>query len=242
MGTLLTSYIRGDWRLRRSPRAWIVESSTRQKQLASRAKGKPDLSKASLSRGLGWLFLVAVGLSGCGSPTPNFGQPVHLGGTSSWVYALAGPVARSPFLLALVTNRYGAILAYACDGQQVAEWFQGPLQGTMANLTTSDGAHLQVMLASTEAQGILTLPKSTPLTFQIGLVTEPAGLYRAKQLVNGVVYLGGWILLADGRQAGMIQTPTEQLSGPHLDPAHPTITLLGGGTLTPQLVTPQSDL
>jgi hypothetical protein len=141
-----------------------------------------------------------------------------------------------------VTNQYGLILAYACDGQQVAEWFAGALQGQSADLTTSDGARLHVGLAAQGAKGVLTLTSGPPLTFQIGLATGQAGLYRAKQEVNGVVYLGGWVLLADGRQAGVIETATQKMAAPRLDPAHPRITLPGGGTLTPQLVTPQSDL
>lgn len=202
------------------------------------------MRKASRICLLGWLFPAALLLASCGSPAPNFGQrPVFVGGTPSWVYSLAGPVAGSPALLALVTNKQGFVTAYACDGQHMAEWFVGTVQGPSVDLTTSDGSHLQATLTAQDAQGTLTLPGGQPLTFQITLATAPAGLYRAKQEINKVVYLGGWILLANGRQAGVIETDAQKfIPSPPLDPAHPTISLPGGGTLTPQLVTPESDL
>ncbi|HEY7356966.1 MAG TPA: hypothetical protein VH590_10890 [Ktedonobacterales bacterium] len=191
---------------------------------------------------LGWLFLAALLLTSCDSQGTSFGGPVHFEGEPSWAYSLAGPVGSSSVLLALVTNKYGLLEAYACDGQKVLEWFQGPLQGTTLDVTNSDGARLQATLTAQNAQGTLTLTSGPPLTFQINPATKPAGLYRAKQEVNSIVYLAGWILLADGRQAGMLQTAAGQMPAPRLDPAHPEISLPDGGTLTPQLVTPESDL
>lgn len=191
------------------------------------------------TRWLGWLFPAALLLTSCGN---NFGQsPVRLE-TFAWAYSLAGPVARSPTLLAIVTNKHGMVLAYACDGQQVAEWFGGIAQQQSADITSPDGSRIQVTFTAQNAQGTLTLTNGPPRSFQINLATKPAGLYRAKQEVHGVVYLGGWILLANSRQAGMLQTASGQMPAPRLDPAHPEISLPDGGTLTPQLVTPESDL
>lgn len=201
------------------------------------------MRRALLIRWLGWLFPAALLLASCDNSGTNFGQPVHLGGTPSWAYSLAGPVAGSSALLALVTNKYGLVVAYACDGQQMAEWFGGALQGTTLDMTNSDESRLQATLTAKDAQGTLTLPGGPPLTFQVTLTTGQAGLYRAKQEVNGVGYLAGWVLLANGRQAGVIETDTQKkIPAPHLDPAHPSVSLPDGGTLTPQLVTPESDL
>ncbi len=152
-------------------------------------------------------------------------------------------MTNQPILLAMVTNQYGLFLAYASDGQHAAEWFQGPLDGTTVDLTNSDGSHFRATLTARDAEGMLTLPGGAPLAFKMDLATKPAGLYRAKDEVNGVAYLAGWVLLADGRQAGIIENDAQQLiTAPRLDPAHPTISLPGGGALTPQLVTPDSDL
>jgi hypothetical protein len=201
------------------------------------------MRKALRIRWLGWLFPAALLLASCGSPAPNFGQRVDLEGPPSRAYSLAGPVAGSPALLALVTNKHSLVTAYACDGQQMAEWFVGTVQGQSVDLTNPDGSHLQATLTAQDAQGTLALHASSPLTFQITLATGPAGLYRAKQEVNGTVYLAGWVLLPNGRQAGVIENDAQKkFPAPPLDPAHPSIPLPGGGTLTPQLVTPESDL
>ena len=206
------------------------------------------INKALKLGEFGCLFLVislaaAVVVINWGNQGNNFGQRVHLGGTPSWAYALVGQVNGSPFLLALVTNQYGLSLAYASDGNHVAEWFQGPLDGTTVTLSSSDGSSFQATLTAQDAQGTLTLPGGSPRPFHLILTTGQAGLYRAKQEVNGIVYLAGWVLLADGRQAGVIESDTQQfMAAPRLDPAHPSIPLPDGGRLTPKLVTPDSDL
>ena len=188
------------------------------------------------------VIMVAFLIAGWGNVGINFGPRVHFEGTPSWVYALAGQVTNQPILLAMVINQYGFSLAYASDGQHAAEWFDGPLDGTTLDLTNSDGSRFQATLTARATQGTLTLPGGAPLAFTIDLATKPAGLYRAKDEVNGVVYLAGWVLLADGRQAGMIESATQQLiPAPRLDPTRPTISLPDGGTLTPQLITIDSD-
>jgi hypothetical protein len=133
-------------------------------------------------RWLGWLFPATLLLASCGSPPPNFGQsPVRLGGAFPWAYSLAGPVAKSPALLAIVTNKHGGILAYACDGQQVAEWFVSVTQQQSVDITNTDGSRLQVTFSAQNARGMLTLPDGPPLPFQINLAQKPAGLYSAKE-------------------------------------------------------------
>jgi hypothetical protein len=104
------------------------------------------------------------------------------------------------------------------------------------------GAHLKATLASTGASGTLQIGSGPVLTFTLAQVAKPAGLYRVKQQLGEIVYLGGWVLLPDGRQAGVIETATQTLAAPRLDPVNPTINLPDGSVLVPQLVTPESDL
>jgi hypothetical protein len=189
------------------------------------------------------LLVVALIVGSIRHPGINYGQRVHFEGTPSWVYALVGQVTNQPILLAMVTNQYGTFVAYACDSQHTSEWFGGLLDGTTVDFTNNDGSRFQATLTAHDAQGTLTLPGGAPLAFTLGLATKPAGLYRAKDSIKGVGYLAGWVLLADGRQAGMIENGSQQfMPAPRLDPTHPTISLPGGGTLAPQLITPDSDL
>ena len=182
------------------------------------------------------LLILVISCSTSQAPRPQ----IHFGGTPSWAYALAGSATNSSVLFAMVTNQYGLLVAYACDGRQVVEWFEGPLQGTIANVVNSDGSSFAAMLTALGAQITLTLKGEQSLRFQITLATKPAGLYQTKQEVNGNVYLAGWVLLPDGRQAGMIQTGDQHYPAPRLDPVRPTVLLPDGATLTPQFVTPES--
>jgi hypothetical protein len=141
----------------------------------------------------------------------------------------------------MVTNTYGWAEAYASDGQHVSEWFEGPISNKTVDVLAADGAHLKAALESTGASGTVQIGSGAVLTFTITQVTRPAGLYRVKQQVGEVVYLGGWVLLPDGQQVGVIETSAQHnLPAPRLDPAHPTIHLPDGAVLVPQLETPES--
>ena len=54
-----------------------------------------------------------------------------------------------------------------------------------------------------------------------------ARFYRASQTVAGVAYVGGWILLSDGQQRGVVKQNGAIIPGPQprLDPARPVVTL-----------------
>jgi hypothetical protein len=57
------------------------------------------------------------------------------------------------------------------------------------------------------------------MPFTTTLATGDAGLYRAEAIVEGRDYIGGWIVLNDGRQRGAIVFSGQVLENPMLDVA-----------------------
>jgi serine/threonine-protein kinase len=95
----------------------------------------------------------------------------------------------------------GTAVAYLCDGRTEA-WLQGSATGAVA-LT---GAGHSTLFA-TYAQGRLTgsiTANSHSWTFSVGPVAPPSGLYRATATVRSARIVGGWIVLPDGRQVGVV--------------------------------------
>jgi hypothetical protein len=125
------------------------------------------------------------------------------------------------------------VIAYVCDGAQMAEWFsKHRVKGNTLTLASHGGAHLKAKLTKKTATGAVTLADGTKLTFTAALVAEPAGLYRAEQTAGGDHYLGGWIVLPDGTQRGDIKRNGIIGSGsPGLVTTNPMVVLPGGVTL-----------
>jgi hypothetical protein len=129
------------------------------------------------------------------------------------------------------------VVAYVCDSQQLAEWFNNKdVKGNTLSLTSDDGARLKATLTKSAAKGTITLADGTKLSFAAPLANEPAGLYRAEQTIAGQDYLGGWILLPDGTQRGAVKRAQQVIANPFIDPnSAPNVPLPGIGTLTPEL-------
>jgi hypothetical protein len=146
----------------------------------------------------GWLMLLPLALmvAGCqGAP-----QPPATVGTATF----AGVIPGTNRFVALVHNGQNA-RAYVCDGQAVAEWFNGTVQDGMIDLTSAAGARLQATLGAAGASGSFTPAGGTAAAFTAEAVSAPAGLYRAEENVDGVQYVGGWIVLPDGQAQGAIR-------------------------------------
>lgn len=129
------------------------------------------------------------------------------------------------------------IVAYVCDSQQVAEWFDRKnVKGNTLSLISDGGARLKATLTKSAATGTITLADGTKLSFAAARATEPAGLYRAEHTIVGQDYLGGWILLPDGTQRGDVKRNGSVLGFVAFDPSvSPTVMIAGVGTLTPEL-------
>lgn len=108
--------------------------------------------------------------------------------------------------------------AYVCDGATVEVWLSGParngellLDGEEGTLTGSYDADQAT--GETTAQGI-------DWTFTVEEVAAPEGLYRvADTIVGGAEVDGGWIVLPDGTQVGVLTVDGTPAPAPALDPA-----------------------
>jgi hypothetical protein len=98
-------------------------------------------------------FLVAWLLGGCGTQGTISGR-----GTFPWAYALAGQAANAPVLLALVADHDRTFLAYATDGQNLAEWFRGSFQGQTLDSTNAAGSRLQATSSANMSWTVRCLP------------------------------------------------------------------------------------
>ncbi|MDQ4132197.1 MAG: hypothetical protein M3179_03095 [Actinomycetota bacterium] len=102
------------------------------------------------------------------------------------------------------------MLAYLCDGKNVATWFKGETGADVTvELTSADGARLSGRVEGDRLEGSVTLPAGGAThAVSAPAVKEPAGLYRAERPVDGQTAVGGWIVLSDGRQQGAVRTST----------------------------------
>lgn len=117
------------------------------------------------------------------------------------------------------------IVAYLCDGRGTSVWLAGAFDGANASLT-SDDASMEVSVTGGRAYGTVALEGGASSLFTAALTTEEAGLYRAEATAEGVSYVGGWIVLDDGRQRGalladgaVVENPAADLSTGRADSA-----------------------
>jgi hypothetical protein len=135
-----------------------------------------------------------------------------------------GTVRGTHAFVAVVTSG-SHVTAYVCDSKAIAEWFKGSLKAGKATLTSSDGSVLRVTVSSGKAKGSLQLARAHGSVhgFSAGRDTKSSGLFRGVKTVAGKRYVGGWILLPDGRQRGEVLTGTTDVAAPSLDPSDPTV-------------------
>jgi hypothetical protein len=135
------------------------------------------------------VFLASVLLTACG-------------GASAASGSFAGRVDGSDAFISIVAHKNGKVTAYVCDGAIISEWFKGDLNGSSIDLTNANGAHLTADLSADSTNGTFTPSGGSALNFTTSAVTQPAGLYRAEETVDGVKYVDGWIVLPDGDVRG----------------------------------------
>lgn len=131
----------------------------------------------------------------------------------------AGDLSGTDALIAVVVMD-DEIMVYVCDGVAMAEWFRGPRKAKL-DLTASSGARLTIAFSEDEAYGAFVRPGGRRHAFALPRATGTAWLYRAVAQLDGVKYVGGWILLASGEQRGAVRTGDGIVASPLLDPEHP---------------------
>jgi hypothetical protein len=142
------------------------------------------------------------------APTPTATQPAAVGTQTTYAgKAGAGTIA--------IAVKDGKAVAYLCDGHTTEAWLQGTVQNGAINLTGSKNASLTGSLANGAASGSVTAA-GRQWTFTAKVVAPPSGLYRAAANVRGAQIVGGWIVLENGQQIGMVDYGDHEEAAPPL--------------------------
>ncbi|GAA4000482.1 hypothetical protein [Streptomyces plumbiresistens] len=137
-----------------------------------------------------------------------------------------------------VTLRDGKAIAYFCDGRAKESWLKGDVEddGTM-KLTGKHGAELNGTLKEGKRISGTVDIDGGQYAFTADKAKKPSGLYRATATVRGAKVDGGWIVLPDGRQVGILTRDGESSPAPRIDPETGAVTI-DGQQLTARPVTP----
>ncbi|WP_428966781.1 hypothetical protein [Micromonospora fluostatini] len=142
----------------------------------------------------------------------------------TWTGRLSGGAT----IAVTVTN--GNATAYVCDGRSLEIWLQGTAVDGDMTLTGKDGARLTGTFRAGKASGELVVAgRRQTFTATSNGSTAPA-VYRAAPQVRDAGVDGGWILLADGSQIGVVTWNGRPVPAPPLDPAFLT-TVVDGVTI-----------
>ncbi|MFJ9567591.1 hypothetical protein ACIRQQ_47195 [Streptomyces fuscichromogenes] len=137
-----------------------------------------------------------------------------------------------------VSVRDGRAIAYFCDGHSRESWLKGRVNpdGSM-KLTGGHGAVLNGTVADDRrVRGTVDLDGGH-YAFTARRAAKGSGLYRATATVRGAKVDGGWIVLADGRQVGIVDRDGTPSAAPRIDPETGAVTV-DGQQLTASPVVP----
>lgn len=146
--------------------------------------------------------------------------------STSWA-AYAGAVFGGSASIAIVVNGTRAV-AFLCDGERRATWLQGPAPGGQLTLTSAaaevgapaEAGAAPAGLIGTYAEGVAAGTVNIAgehWEFGVRAVAAPSGLYRATATVRDATIVGGWIVLPDGVQVGVIAADGRSVAAPRLD-------------------------
>ncbi|MGE5826822.1 MAG: hypothetical protein ACM30G_00455 [Micromonosporaceae bacterium] len=121
----------------------------------------------------------------------------------------------------------GHVVAYLCDGNRAEAWLQGTASGGALALTGAGNASLIGTYGNGSAAGSVTAAGRT-WSFSVKEVKAPSGLYRSTATVRNATVVGGWIVLANGQQVGVLNVGGQ----PEPAPALALATDGSGGTAT----------
>ncbi|RJL33471.1 hypothetical protein [Bailinhaonella thermotolerans] len=145
----------------------------------------------------------------------------------------AGRASRTRAVVAL-SIRDGKAIAYVCDGRRTEAWLRGTVEDGLLALSSPAGARITGSVGEGEATGAVIL-RTGRFGFTAPAVTAPSGLYRATAVVRGARVRGGWIVLPDGTQVGVLNRGGRPAPAPELDPASRTA-VVDGVTVTAEPV------
>jgi len=137
-----------------------------------------------------------------------------------------------------VSLRDGRAIAYFCDGHDKESWLKGDVEadGTM-KLTGKQGAELNGTLKEGKRIRGTVEMGGERYGFTADKAVKPSGLYRATATVRGAKIDGGWIVLPNGNQVGVLKRDGKATAAPRIDPETGTLTV-DGKELAARPVTP----
>ncbi|MBO4160443.1 MULTISPECIES: hypothetical protein [Micromonospora] len=162
--------------------------------------------------------------------TPPPSTPPAAKADSNWTGRLDGGATIA------ITVTDGKAVAYVCDGKKLEVWLKGTAADGRMKLTGKKGEVLTGSFGDGVASGEMVVgQRRWKFTAKQTSKPDPV-LYRAtsQQRRSGVD--GGWIMLPDGSQIGVVTRDGTAVSAPPLDPAFGT-TILDGRTVTAAPVT-----
>ncbi|MDQ0580076.1 hypothetical protein [Streptomyces rishiriensis] len=137
-----------------------------------------------------------------------------------------------------VSVQDGRAVAYYCDGRTEESWLKGDVEddGTL-RLTGEHGARLDGTLDDgRRVEGTVTVGGGRH-AFSADRAKKPSGLWRATATVRSAKIDGGWIVLRDGTQVGILTRDGKASPAPRIDPSTGTVTV-DGQQLTARPATP----
>ncbi len=120
----------------------------------------------------------------------------------------------------------GKAVAYLCDGRSTEAWLQGTAANGQLSLTGAGGASLTATYGNGRVEGDITA-KGRDWAFSVGTVSKPSGLYRATANVRNAEVVGGWIVLANGEQVGVLVVGDDARPAPELNTSTNTVNVNG---------------
>ncbi|MGW0876941.1 hypothetical protein ACWD3Z_41740 [Streptomyces sp. NPDC002740] len=132
----------------------------------------------------------------------------------------------------------GKAIAYYCDGHTQESWLKGDVEddGTL-RLTGKDGAKLDGTLEDGKRIDGTVEVGGGRHAFSADRAKKPSGLWRATATVRSAKIDGGWIVLKDGTQVGILNRDGKPSSAPRIDPETGAVTV-DGQQLTARPATP----
>jgi hypothetical protein len=171
---------------------------------------------------LAMLVLAATAQAQGAAPNPS-GPTAGAADEPLLAEAYVGAVDDDLFIGVLVADHPAepdrkTLVAYLCDGADVSTWAFADATGDSA-VVEQGGTSVEMSLAEAVVHGVLERPGASPQLFVAGVADDLAGLYRAVETIGGRDYVGGWIVLNDGRQRGAITLDGAVVDHPTLDPS-----------------------
>jgi hypothetical protein len=135
--------------------------------------------------------------------------------------AFAGEVNEDLFIGVLVAEHQPvterkALIVYLCDGADISTWIFGETTGDSVILEAGD-TRVALSLGEDSVTGEVEQAGAAPQAFIAEFAVEDAGVFRAVETVDGQDYVGGWVVLNDGRQRGALTLGGAVLENPTLD-------------------------